>query len=102
MVDERDMMYSGFCQNNPGGMIYGNYGYQGMPGSLMMPGMQAMPMQSYQNMHGTPMQQTMPNISENNLYDLNSRISSLESRVKSLEQKISGYSYGDDNSVYML
>ena len=29
------MMYGGYYQNIPGNISYGNFGYQGMPGSLM-------------------------------------------------------------------
>ena len=34
-MSERDMMYGGYYQNIPGNISYGNFGYQGMPGSLM-------------------------------------------------------------------
>ena len=34
-MDNRDMMQYGYFQNMPGNMMYGNFGYQGPPGSLM-------------------------------------------------------------------
>lgn len=92
-MTERDMMYGGYCQSMPGNMMYGNFGYQGMPGSLM------------------PMQNNLipnnPYINNNSMitssYDeLNSRLNNLENRIKILEQRLSNNSYQDDNSLYML
>lgn len=92
MTSERDMMYGGYYGGVPGNMAYGNFGMQGMPGSLMMtPNMQEM-----QNVG------IMPGMQNNNLYDLNTRISSLESRVKALEKKVNNYTSQDDNSMYMI
>ncbi len=88
MIDNRDMMQTGYFQGMPGNMIYGNFGYQGPPGSLM-------PM--------TPQNMMMDN---NPLIDFNARISNLENRVKTLEQKLNSTNttnpYQDDNSMYML
>lgn len=85
-MTERDMMYGGYYQNMPGNFSYGNFGYQGMPGSLMP--MQMMPSNQY-----------ITGSDNNNIV---SRLTSLESRVKLLEQRINGSSYQDDNSLYML
>ena len=88
MIDNRDMMQTGYFQGMPGNMIYGNFGYQGPPGSLM-------PM--------TPQNMMMDN---NPLIDFNARISNLENRVTTLEQKLNSTNttnpYQDDNSMYML
>ena len=88
MIDNRDMMQTGYFQGMPGNMIYGNFGYQGPPGSLM-------PM--------TPQNMMMDNIP---LIDFIARISNLENRVKTLEQKLNSTNttnpYQDDNSMYML
>lgn len=84
-MTERDMMYGGYYQNMPGNFSYGNFGYQGMPGSLM-------PMQMIPNQYTTG--------SDNN--NIISRLTSLENRVKLLEQRINNSSYQDDNSLYML
>ncbi|MBQ8192476.1 MAG: hypothetical protein IJZ46_00170 [Bacilli bacterium] len=86
-MDDRDMMYGGFYQNLPGNMSYGNFGFQGMPGSLM-------PITNQGNM-----------INNNPLYEISSRINNLENRVKILEQRIGNInsnSFQDDNSMYML
>lgn len=86
-MSERDMMYGGYYQNIPGNISYGNFGYQGMPGSLM------------------PMQGMMPNnqyIMNNYSNNIIARINSLESRVKALEQRVNGNISSDDNSLYML
>lgn len=85
-MTERDMMYGGYYQNMPGNFSYGNFGYQGMPGSLMP--MQMMPNNQY-----------ITGSDNNNIV---SRLTSLENRVKALEQRINGSSYQDDNSLYML
>lgn len=98
MVDERDMMYGGYYGGVPGNMAYSNFGVQGMPGSLMMnPNMQEM--QNVQPMQNMGM---ISGLQSNNLYDLNTRISSLESRVKALEKKVNNYTSQDDNSMYMI
>ena len=86
-MSERDMMYGGYYQNIPGNISYGNFGYQGMPGSLM------------------PMQGMMPNnqyIMNNDSNNIIARINSLESRVKALEQRVNDNISSDDNSLYML
>ena len=88
-MDNRDMMQYGYFQNMPGNMMYGNFGYQGPPGSLM---------------NGMPYTPQGMNYSPNNLlYEINNRLNSLESRVKSLEQRLANNnSYQDDGSMYML
>lgn len=86
-MSERDMMYGGFYQNIPGNISYGNFGYQGMPGSLM----------SVPGMIGN--QYAMPEGNNNNII---ARINSLESRVKLLEQRVNKNTSYDDNSIYML
>ena len=89
MIDNSDMLQAGYFQGMPGNMVYGNFGYQGPPGSLI-----AMPSQNM--------------IMDNNpLLDLNARINSLENRVKILEQKLTTSNtttnpYQEDNSMYML
>lgn len=93
-MSERDMMYGGYYQNFPGSMAYGNFGYQGGPGSLLSNGM----LGNYQN--GMQGQMDMSN---NVLNELNTRIRNLENRVKVLEQKVlNNNSYQDDNSMYMI
>lgn len=84
-MNERDMMYGGFYQNVPGNISYGNFGYQGMPGSLL----------------------PIPNITDNqyimnNNNNIIARINNLENRVKLLEEKINKKDSYDDNSLYML
>lgn len=93
-MDNRDMMQYGYFQNMPGNMMYGNFGYQGPPGSLMN-GMNYMPNGYQSNSQG------YDNGIVSNFNDINNRLSSLESRVKSLEQKLNT-SYQDDGSMYML
>lgn len=89
-MTERDMMYGGYYQNMPGNMMYGNFGYQGMPGSLLNNGM----------LGGYPNNMVDMNTA---LAELNTKIRNLESRVKVLEQKIgNNSSYQDDNSMYMI
>lgn len=98
-MDNRDMMQYGYFQNIPGNMAYGNFGYQGPPGSLMNgmmynpPGMNnymSNNMNNYDNSMNSPVQ------------EINNRLNNLESRVKSLEQKLNNNSYQDDGSMYML
>lgn len=91
---DRDMLQMGYCQNMPGSYMYGNYNFQGPPGSLM-------PMQN--NMINNPyIEYGQNNI--NPLMDINTRINNLENRIKLLEQKINTQNnqYQDDNSMYML
>lgn len=89
-MDERDMMYGGYCQNMPGNFAYGNFGFQGMPGSLM-----------YGNM-------AVPNMMNSNNSDplpqINARLTSLENRIRLLEQRLGNdTSYQEDNnSMYMI
>lgn len=93
-MSERDMMELGYFQNIPGSYSYGNYGFQGPPGSLY-------PMQN--NIMNNPYNQN--NIINNPLLELNTKINNLENRIKILEQKINkqaNNSYQDDNSMYML
>lgn len=95
-MDNRDMMQYGYYQNIPGNMMYGNFGYQGPPGSLM----NSMPY-GLQGMNNVP---NYDNSMNNPLYEINNRLSKLENRVKILEQKINTNNnlYQDDNSMYML
>lgn len=89
------MMYGGYYQNLPGNMAYGNFGFQGMPGSLLNSSM----MNSYPN----------PNIidlngnSNNPLMEINTRLNNLENRVRIIEQRLgSNDTFKDDNSMYMI
>lgn len=90
IINDRDMMYGGYYQNTPCNMQYGNFGFQGMPGSLM-----------YGNMN-------MPNMMNNPNNDvfqqINSRLTSLENRIKLIEQRLGNTnSYQEDNnSMYMI
>lgn len=93
-MDNRDMMQYGYFQNIPGNIMYGNFGYQGPPGSLMS-GMNYMP-NGYQGNN-----QEYDNNMITNFTEINNRLSNLEARVKSLEQKLNS-SYQDDSSMYML
>lgn len=90
-MTERDMMQFGYYQNMPGNMSYGNFGFQGMPGSLQNMGM----------MGGYP----SPNMMDpSGGMDINTRLNNLENRVKILEQKTGNNSpyQQDDNSMYMI
>lgn len=80
---ERDMMYGGYYQGIPNNMAYGNFGYQGPPGSLM-------PMQPNNDMF------------MNNYNDINNRLNNLENRIRKLEQKVDNNTYQDDNSLYII
>ena len=95
IIDDRDMMYGGYFGGAPCNMQYGNFGFQGYPGSLMtnniIPNMMVNP--NYQN-----------NMNSNTL-DINTRLNNLETRVRLLEQKLgnTGNSYQEDNnSMYMI
>lgn len=92
MTPERDMMYGGYYGAVPGNMAYGNFGMQTNPGGLMLA----------PNIEEMQSKGLMPGMQNNNLYDLNTRISSLESRVKALEKKVNTYTTQDDNSMYMI
>ena len=97
IIDDRDMMYGGYYSGTPCNMQYGNFGYQGYPGSLinnnMMPNMMVSP--NYQN-----------NMYNNtNTLDIDTRLNNLETRVRLLEQRLgnTGNSYQEDNnSMYMI
>lgn len=98
-MDNRDMMQYGYFQNVPGNIAYGNFGYQGPPGSLMnnmMYNPQGMNNYMPNNMNG------YDNNINSLIQEINNRLSNLETKVKSLEQKISSNSYQDDSSMYML
>ena len=89
------MMYGSYCQNIPGSMMQYNFGFQGMPGSLLNNNM----LNNYPN----------PNIIDLNgnsstpLSEINSRINNLENRIRLIEQRLSNNdSYKDDNSMYMI
>lgn len=95
-MNDRDMMYGGYNMNMPGNYAYGNFGFQGPPGSLPM----------YNGM----IDYNQNNSNNNPITILNSRINSLETRVKNLEQRLNNMSnnssnnnsYQEDNSIYML
>lgn len=98
-MSERDIMYGGYYQNIPNNIGYGNFGFQGCPGSLMnnnmipnMIGLQQNPNLNYQD---TPI---------NNTIDINTRLNNLETRVRLLEQRLgNNNSYVEDNnSMYMI
>ena len=99
-MDNRDMMQYGYFQNMPGNISYGNFGYQGPPGSLM----NSMVYNPQGMNYGSgSLQSNMNSYDNNNLYDINNRLNSLESRVKALEQRLANNnSYQDDSSMYML
>ena len=98
-MNDRDMMYGGYNVNMPGNYSYGNFGFQGPPGSI--------PIQAMMNGYYDYNQNNQNN---NPINILNNRINSLETRVKNLEQKLSNMSnnhinnnsYQEDNSIYML
>lgn len=97
-MSERDMMYGGYYQNIPGNMQYGNFGFQGMPGSLMGSSMMPNMMGGYQN-------PTFTNQSNNSMLDVNTRLNNLETRVRLIEQRLgnNNNSYQEDsNSMYMI
>lgn len=97
-MSERDMMYGGYYQNIPGNMAYGNFGFQGMPGSLMGSNIVPNMMSGYQNTNFT--NQT----TNNTMMDINTRLNNLETRVRLLEQRLGNTnSYQEDNnSMYMI
>ena len=96
IVNDRDMMYGGYFGGTPCNMQYGNFGFQGHPGSFMnnnmIPNMMVNP--NYQN--------NMYN-NTNNL-DIDTRLNNLETRVRLLEQRLgNNNSYQEDNnSMYMI
>lgn len=97
IIDDRDMMYGGYYHNIPGNMMYGNFGYQGCPGSLMNTNM--MP-----NMMGIPQNNNLMQGSNNNMMDINTRLNNLETRIRLIEQRLgnnNGYQE-DNNSMYMI
>lgn len=105
MMEDRDMMYGGYCQNTPGNMAYGNFGYQMPPGSLQYNSLMPNPFPNNMpmNTNTMPMQNSM--IDNNPLIDINARLSNLENRVKTIEQRLTSgdtNQYQDDNSMYML
>lgn len=100
-MSERDMMYGGYYQNIPGNMQYGNFGFQGMPGSLMGTNMMPNMMGSYQNPNFMGQSGTY-----NDTIDINTRLNNLETRVRLLEQRLGNNnknSYQEENnSMYMI
>ena len=90
-MKERDMMYSGYYQGVPGNNIYGSYGYQGPPGSLMQIG-------------GPYMNNNNNYLDNNPLNDINNRLNELEIKVNNIEKRLSkNISFkDDDDSIYML
>lgn len=99
-MSERDMMYGGYYQNIPGNMAYGNFGFQGCPGSLMANNMMPNIFSNYQN----PNFNSQGNINDNTMMDINTRINNLETRVRLIEQRLgNSNSYQEDNnSMYMI
>ena len=99
MMNERDIIYGSYYQNLPCNMQYGNFGFQGMPGSLL--GNNILP-----NMINGYQDQNFINQSTNNsntLMEINTRLNNLETRVRLLEQRLgNNNSYQDDNSMYMI
>lgn len=98
IANDRDMFYGGFYQNTPCNMQYGNFGFQGMPGSLMnngiMPNMIGYPNTNIVDLNGN---------TSNPLNEINARLNNLESRVRLLEQRIGNNNYQEDNnSMYMI
>lgn len=93
-MHERDMMYGGYYQNIPGNMAYGNFGFQGIPGSLLNNGM----IPNYQNSNIIDI-----NGNNNPLIEINTRLNNLENRVRLLEQRLGNTdSFKEDNSMYMI
>lgn len=87
-MKERDTMYGGYYNSVPGYNSYANYGYQGPPGSLIMPS-------PYQN----------NSYLENNPFnEINNRLNELEVRLNKIENKLNKYNNfkEDDESIYML
>lgn len=97
-MDNRDMMEYGYYQNIPS-MMYGNFGYEGPPGSLI----NGMPY-GVQGMNSMPNNMPIYNNANNPIYEINNRLNNLENRIKVLENKLNTSSNltQDDNSMYML
>ena len=91
-MKERDMMYGGYYGGYPGNSSYGNFGYQGPPGSLMQ--MQNPYMNNYNNSY----------LENNPFIDINNRLNELEIKVNNIEKKLGKYNSfkDDDDSIYML
>jgi len=101
IVNDRDMFYGGYYQNTPCNMQYGNFSFQGMPGSLMNNGMFPNMMNNYPNTNIIDLNGN----STNPITELNTRLTNLETKVRLLEQKIgsTNNSYQEDsNSMYMI
>lgn len=98
-MNDRDMMYGGYYQNIPGNVQYGNFGFQGMPGTLLGVNMIPNTINSYQ----TPTIIDLNGNTTNPLIEINTKLNNLENRVRLLEQKIGiTDSFKDDNSMYMI
>lgn len=95
---DRDMMYGGYYQNMPGNMQYGNFGFQGMPGSLMGTNMMPNMMGGYPNFNDYGLGNNNP------LMEINTRLYNLETRVRLLEQRLGNNNSNqeDNNSMYMI
>ena len=93
-MKERDMMYGGYYQGVPGNNMYGNFGYQGPPGTLMNMNNSYMNNNGYNNSY----------LENNPFVDINNRLNELEIKVNNLEQKLSRYKSikEEDDSIYML
>lgn len=96
LINDRDIMYGGYYQNTPCNMQYGNFGFQGYPGSLMNGNM-------IPNMMGMPQNNNLVQ-GNNNMLDVNTRLNNLETRVRLIEQRFgNNNSYQEDNnSMYMI
>jgi hypothetical protein len=96
IIDDRDMIYGGYYQNIPGNMMYGNFSFQGCPGSLMNGNI-------FTNMMGIP-QNGFNSQGTNNTIDINTRLNNLETRVRLIEQRLgNNNSYTEDNnSMYII
>ena len=100
MVD-RDMLYGGYCSGAPFNTAYGNFGFQGPPGSLMPN------INNFTPNNGMIPNNFIPNngMMDNNMLsstynDITTKLNELENRIRALEQKINNVQ--NDNSLYML
>lgn len=99
MMNERDIIYGGYCQNLPGNMQYGNFGYQAVPGTLIGNSILPNMINGYQD----PNFVNQGTNNSNTLMEINTRLNNLETRVRLLEQRIGdNNSYQDDNSMHMI
>lgn len=99
MVNDRDMFYGGYYQNTPCNMQYGNFGYHGIPGSLMNNGMSP-------NITGYPNTNIVDlnGNTSNQFSEIDVRLNIIENKVRLLEQRIGNNNYyqEDNDSMYMI